>query len=132
MASPAKSAAALHRAALRRKITQASMASMRPSLLDPLFASLTSLPGVGPKLERHYVKLLNRDSPRVIDLLFHLPSGTIDRRARPKLNEVQPGQITAMTASNWWKYLPSSRQFSPSFIPSQAKPKHQGHDPRKV
>ena len=75
------------------------MASMRPSLLDPLFASLTSLPGVGPKLERHYVKLLNRDSPRVIDLLFHLPSGTIDRRARPKLNEVQPGQIVTVAVT---------------------------------
>ena len=75
------------------------MASMRPSLLDPLFASLTSLPGVGPKLERHYVKLLNRDSPRVIDLLFHLPAGTIDRRARPKLNEVQPGQIVTVAVT---------------------------------
>jgi len=55
---------------------------MRPLLLSPLFASLTSLPGVGPKLERLYARLLDREAPRVIDLLLHLPSGAIDRRAR--------------------------------------------------
>ena len=66
---------------------------MRPSLLDPLFAALTTLPGVGPKLEKLYRKLFGReDAPaRVIDLLFHLPTGTIDRRARPKLRDVVPG-----------------------------------------
>ena len=46
---------------------------MRPLVLNPLFASLTSLPGVGPKLEKLYAKLLDRDAPRVVDLLFHLP-----------------------------------------------------------
>ena len=51
---------------------------MRPDVLSPLFASLTSLPGVGPKLERLYAHLLDREAPRVIDLLLHLPSGAID------------------------------------------------------
>ncbi len=69
---------------------------MRPLVLNPLFAALTSLPGVGPKLERLYARLLDRDQPRVIDLLFHLPSGAIDRRARPKLNEVLPGQVVTV------------------------------------
>ncbi len=69
---------------------------MRPLVLNPLFAALTSLPGVGPKLEKHYARLLDRDSPRVVDLLFHLPSGAIDRRARPKLNEVLPGQVVTV------------------------------------
>ena len=49
------------------------MPPMRPLVLNPLFASLTSLPGVGPKLERLYARLLDRDAPRVIDLLLHLP-----------------------------------------------------------
>jgi ATP-dependent DNA helicase RecG len=66
---------------------------MRPLVLNPLFAALTSLPGVGPKLEQLYARLLEHETPRVTDLLFHLPSGAIDRRARPKLNEVQPGQV---------------------------------------
>jgi ATP-dependent DNA helicase RecG len=70
---------------------------MRPPALNPLFASLTSLSGVGPKLEKLYARLLDRYAPRVVDLLFHLPSGVIDRRARPKLRDVQPGQV--VTAS---------------------------------
>src|ERR1051325_11275991 len=69
---------------------------MRPLTLNPLFAALTSLTGVGPKLETLYARLLDQDPPRVIDLLFHLPSGTIDRRARPKLNEVLPGQVVTV------------------------------------
>jgi len=69
---------------------------MRPLVLNPLFASVTSLPGVGPKLEKLYAKLLDREIPRVVDLLLHLPSGAIDRRARPKLNEVLPGQVVTV------------------------------------
>ena len=67
--------------------------------LNPLFASLTSLPGVGPKLEKLYAHLLGREAPRVIDLLFHLPSGAIDRRARPKLRDVQPGQVVTVAVT---------------------------------
>ena len=72
---------------------------MRPDVLSPLFASLTSLPGVGPKLELLYAKLLGREAPRVVDLLFHLPSGAIDRRARPKLNEVRPGEVVTVAVT---------------------------------
>ena len=68
-------------------------------MLNPLFAALTSLPGVGPKLAVLYARLLDQETPRVVDLLFHLPSGTIDRRARPKLNEVQPGQIVTVAVT---------------------------------
>jgi ATP-dependent DNA helicase RecG len=74
---------------------------MRPSLLDPLFAALTTLPGVGPKLEKLYRRLLGRgDTPaRVADLLFHLPAGTVDRRARPKLAEVVPGSVATVAVT---------------------------------
>ncbi len=62
---------------------------MRPSLLDPLFAAITTLSGVGPRMEKLYRKLLDRDhTPRIVDLLLHLPTGTIDRRAQPKLRDV--------------------------------------------
>jgi ATP-dependent DNA helicase RecG len=61
---------------------------MRPSLLNPLFAAITTLPKVGPKLSTLFCRLLGRDdNARVIDLLFHLPSSVIDRRARPKLRD---------------------------------------------
>jgi ATP-dependent DNA helicase RecG len=72
------------------------MRAMRPLVLNPLFASLTSLPGVGPKLEVLYGHLLGREAPRVIDLLMHMPSGVIDRRARPPLNQVLPGQVVTV------------------------------------
>ena len=71
---------------------------MRPILLNPLFASLASLPGVGPKLEKLYRRLFDRanEAPRLVDLIFHLPTGTVDRRARPKLSEVVPGTVVTV------------------------------------
>ncbi len=70
---------------------------MRSSLLDPLFATITTLPGVGPKVEKLFRHLLGRDDvPRVLDLLFHLPTGIIDRRARPKLRDVVPGSVATV------------------------------------
>src|SRR3954471_24430780 len=72
---------------------------MRPALLDPLFASLTSLPGIGPKLAKLFGRLTNREPPRILDLLFHLPSGTIDRRARPKLRDVVPDAIVTVVVT---------------------------------
>jgi ATP-dependent DNA helicase RecG len=72
---------------------------VRPALLDPLFASLTSLPGVGPKLVKLFARLLERETPRLADLLFHLPTGTIDRRARPKLRDVVPGSVVTVAVT---------------------------------
>jgi ATP-dependent DNA helicase RecG len=69
---------------------------MRPALLNPLFAALTSLSGVGPKLEKLYAHLLERDPPKLIELLFHMPSGAIDRRARPQLRDVIPGTVVTV------------------------------------
>ncbi len=70
---------------------------MRPTRLDPLFAPLTTLKGVGAKLEGLYAKLLASEGPpRVVDLLFHLPSGLIDRRSRPTLAEAVPGAIVTL------------------------------------
>jgi ATP-dependent DNA helicase RecG len=69
---------------------------MRPAILDPLFAPLTSLKGIGPKLAKPFGRLLDRPEPRVVDILFHLPYSAIDRRARPKLGEVQPDTIATV------------------------------------
>src|SRR5712692_1062691 len=71
---------------------------MRPNLLNPLFASITGLPGVGPKVEKLFSRLLGREAetPRIVDLLFHLPAGTIDRRARPQLRDVVPGSVVTV------------------------------------
>src|SRR5262245_6157902 len=74
--------------------------SMRPSILNPLFGPITALPGVGSKVDRLYRRLLGREeTPRLIDLVFHLPSGTIDRRAQPKLADVVPGTVVTVTVT---------------------------------
>ncbi|WP_395623338.1 ATP-dependent DNA helicase RecG [Sphingomonas daechungensis] len=49
---------------------------MRPEILNPLFAEVETLPGVGPQV----AKLLKRlDITRAVDLLYHLPTGVIER-----------------------------------------------------
>jgi ATP-dependent DNA helicase RecG len=73
---------------------------MRPSLLNPLFAAITTLPGVGSQLEKLYRRLFGREeTPRVVDLLFHLPTGAIDRRARPKLRDVVPDTVVTVAVT---------------------------------
>src|SRR6266446_650889 len=72
---------------------------MRPAILNPLFAEAHVLTGVGPKIERLIAKALGTETPRVIDLAFHLPSGLTDRRYRPKLIEAEPGRIATVTVN---------------------------------
>ncbi|HXM31876.1 MAG TPA: DEAD/DEAH box helicase, partial [Xanthobacteraceae bacterium] len=69
---------------------------MRPIVLNPLFAVLNTLSGIGPKLMAPFGRLLEHEPPRVIDLLFHLPYSALDRRARPKLKDVVPGTIATV------------------------------------
>jgi len=69
---------------------------MRPSILFPLFADTRTLGGVGPKLE----KLITRVAgPRIVDLIFDLPVGLIDRSYRPKLNAAEEGRIATVTVT---------------------------------
>src|SRR2546429_7407922 len=73
---------------------------MRPALLNPLFAPVTSLPGVGPKQDKLLCYLLGRDeTPRLVDLLLHLPASVIDRRARPKNPAVVQGNMRSARAA---------------------------------
>jgi ATP-dependent DNA helicase RecG len=70
---------------------------MRPALLNPLFAPVTSLPGVGPKQDKLFRYLLGRDeTPRLVDLLLHLPASVIDRRARPKIRDAVAGTVVTL------------------------------------
>src|SRR5437660_7644591 len=70
---------------------------MRPALLNPLFAPVTSLPGVGPKQDKLLRFLLDRsETPRLVDLLLHLPASVIDRRARPKIRDAVPGTVVTL------------------------------------
>ena len=73
---------------------------MRPSLLDPLFAPLTSLAGIGAKVATLIERVLPLDlggrEARVGDLLFVLPNSVIDRRSRPGIAGSAEGQIVTL------------------------------------
>ncbi|MDA1150955.1 MAG: ATP-dependent DNA helicase RecG [Proteobacteria bacterium] len=62
----------------------------RPAEIFQLFASTTSLAGVGAKLASVLEK---RVGQHVIDVLRHLPIGLIDRSQRPSLANVDDGAI---------------------------------------
>jgi ATP-dependent DNA helicase RecG len=72
---------------------------MRPALLDPLFATVSTLTGVGPKLADFLARVLGRENAedaRVIDLLFHAPYNIIDRRNRPGIARAEQGAIVTI------------------------------------
>ena len=69
---------------------------MRPELLNPLFAPVTSLKGVGPRIGKLIEKLAG---DKVVDLCWHLPSGLTDRRFRPKVAEAPDNVIATMTVT---------------------------------
>jgi ATP-dependent DNA helicase RecG len=69
---------------------------MRPQSLTPLFAQATSLPGIGPRLGKLVERLAG---PLVVDLLWHLPFGVIDRRNAPTIGKAQPGTVATITVT---------------------------------
>jgi ATP-dependent DNA helicase RecG len=85
---------------------------MRPDALNPLFAPAQTIKGVGPRV----VTLLKKafDLPpgindaRVLDFLWHMPTGVIDRRSEPSIREAVPGTI-ATFALRVLKHRPAPR-----------------------
>src|SRR5215471_274853 len=67
---------------------------MRPAILFPLFADIRTLAGVGPKLEKLIARVAG---PKLVDLIFDLPVGVIDRSYRPKLRDAEEGRIATVT-----------------------------------
>jgi ATP-dependent DNA helicase RecG len=66
---------------------------MRPAILFPLFSEIRTLSGVGPKLEKLIAKVAG---PKLVDLIFDLPAGVVDRSYRPKLAAAEPGRIATV------------------------------------
>ena len=72
---------------------------MRPAILNPVFRSILSLKGVGPKSLDAYRRLFGtapESEPRIADLIFHLPHQIIDRRMRPTIAAAAEGTIATM------------------------------------
>ncbi len=66
---------------------------MRPAILFPLFAPIDTLPGVGPFMAKALSKLAG---PRIVDLLWHLPQGIVDRRLSPSIHGVEPRRTATL------------------------------------
>ena len=73
---------------------------MRPELLNPLFAEVEALKGVGAALAKPLAKL---GIARVVDLLFHLPTGMVERRRIERLDMADAGRgvIVTLTAQSY-------------------------------
>ncbi len=82
---------------------------MRPAILFPLFADIRTLSGVGPKLEKLIAKVAG---PRLVDLVFDLPVGVIDRSYRPKIAAAEPGRIATLEV-NVLDHLPARVKSQP-------------------
>ncbi len=68
---------------------------MRPEILYPLFCGIETIKGIG---ERSYKLAAKLVGSKVADMLWHLPSGIIDRRYAPKISEAIPGRIATISA----------------------------------
>src|SRR6516164_73293 len=80
---------------------------MRPSSLMPLFAQVTTLPGIGPRLGKLVERLAG---PLVVDLLWHLPFGVIDRRNAPTVARAEAGTIATITVTVGEHIVPRSQR----------------------
>ena len=73
---------------------------MRPDELTPLFAPVETLKGIGPRLAVLMRKALRLPpgvrEPRILDLLWHMPTGVVDRRAEPSVADAVPGAIVTL------------------------------------
>jgi ATP-dependent DNA helicase RecG len=66
---------------------------MKPAILDPLLAPVTALKGVGPRVAAPIERLAG---PRVADLLWHLPTGVVDRTLAPSIAAAQEGTVATL------------------------------------
>ncbi|VAW23104.1 ATP-dependent DNA helicase RecG [hydrothermal vent metagenome] len=71
----------------------------RPPSLDPLFASLASLKGVGVQLNGVFARFFASGDdldPIILDLLMHMPTYAIDRRFQTSVAQAQVGHIATL------------------------------------
>lgn len=66
---------------------------MRPELLNPIFAEVTALKGIGPQLAKPLDRL---GLHKVVDILFHLPTGYVDRLRVDGLRMSDAGRVVTI------------------------------------
>ena len=70
---------------------------MRPDILNPLFAEVEVLKGVGPALAKPLKRL---GLERVVDVLFHLPVSWIDRKKVELVDEADAGSVVTVEVTS--------------------------------
>ena len=66
---------------------------MRPSVLNRLFSPTTELSGIGPKISK---LIENIAGPNILDLMWHLPTGIVDRTYSPLICNAENGKIATV------------------------------------
>ncbi|HEY0148501.1 MAG TPA: ATP-dependent DNA helicase RecG [Allosphingosinicella sp.] len=66
---------------------------MRPDILNPLFAEVEVLKGIGPALAKPLKRL---GLERVVDVLFHLPVSWVDRKRVDVLDAADAGKVVTV------------------------------------
>lgn len=79
---------------------------MRPQSLFPIFADVTTLKGVGPRVSEALGRAMGT---RIKDLLLTPPSGLIDRSYRPKISEAKTDEICTFTVTVGKHIVPSNK-----------------------
>ena len=79
---------------------------MRPEILNPLFAEVEALKGVGPGVAKTLARL---GLTRAVDLAFHLPTGTIERLRVPHATGDMIGRIVILEVTPFEARSPAGR-----------------------
>jgi len=79
---------------------------MRPQSLFPVFADVTTLKGVGPRVSEALGRAMGA---RIKDLLLTPPSGLIDRSYSPKISDAKTDEICTFTVTVGTHMVPSNR-----------------------
>ena len=82
---------------------------MRPESLYPLFSPVTTLQGIGPRLSGLVAKAAGE---HVVDLLWHLPTGLIDRRQVVDIAEAPLGAVVSLRVTID-RHMPGSSSRAP-------------------
>ncbi len=90
----------------------AAMTSPMSTSLSALFAPLSVLKGVGPKMLPLLAKLLRPSDgkpPRVVDLLFHMPTSVIDRGTLTEVDKTRAGEMATLKVTIGAHRFPKGR-----------------------
>lgn len=93
---------------------------MRPTILDSIFAPVSTLPRIGPKLALLFAKLIGRSDgqeARIVDLILMPPFRVMDRGSQTNVEEVQEGTDATVTVHiDRYQWAPEGKSRLPQRI----------------